>query len=987
VNNPNGLKTILIIDDEEIIRQSFCDQLEDLGYQVMVAENGCVGVEILKNEALDLILTDLRMPEMGGLEVIQQSKEIKPDIPIIVISGAGRIDDAVEALRRGADDYLVKPVNDLAMLQHSIEKTLEKAELRHDNLVYQERLEDLVRDRTSELERANLQMAQVNSRLRSIVIAGSNLSGCFYESTFASRIFKEFAKSMKASGGSIYKVETKGLRLMQTLDPGHALDFIPFPLLSNSVFQKALNHCNPMLIKNIKAEGVFIASGWNGYEDISSLIFSITDSSGSPSYLLSLHNKTKPPFGEQDKEIGSILASFGSETLRVMRAFDSLRASDKRYRMLFDKTNDAIFLVNRENGCFEDANEAATKLSGRTLEELQTLTIRDITQGQYDNEFNVAEEVSQVMGSGPVTFVRPDGSERVARLNSILLNKSTSVDIARDITEEHAMEEQLRRVQKMDAVGQLTGGIAHDFNNILGIVLGNLSLLERRINNDEDALKRVKTIKKSAERAAALTKQLLSFSRKQDARLSIVDANQVITGMDNLIARSLTPEIEIEYVSTEEIWSIEVDSGGLEDVLLNLVINARDAMPKGGKLTIETCNFICDERCRVQYTDVEPGDYVQLVVSDTGEGMSSKVQEHIFEPFFTTKAQGKGTGLGLAMVFGFVKRSHGHVKVSSEQGYGTTFKLFFPRTEGKGKLTNSSSVPLIDIPTGNETILVVDDEEDLLEMAKDSLGELGYNVLIAGNGEKALEQLEKNADIKLLFSDVVMPGGINGYELSEQANSRWPEIKILLSSGFTGNLIAESCPHKIDFDLISKPYSLSNLAQRVRLLLGNIDVTTIQKSGQKGVDSLVIKHNAKEGSVSPGFDWEGISNIGIQSVDDDHKQLLLLCNRSQSLVNENEPPSNMLRIHDELAEYIRDHFSREESVMEACNYPDLENHKQVHIIMMRKLSEMRRQITLDQISPDALFNFIKDWWIDHIRTMDLDMANYCCNKHGQTNQN
>lgn len=824
MNKINDLITVLVIDDEKIIRQSFCDQLEDLGYRVMTAENGRAGIELLHSAHLDLILTDLRMPEIDGLEFIRHCKESDPDIPIIVISGVGRISDAVEALRRGADDYLIKPVNDLAMLEHRVDKALEKASLLRENRAYQAHLEELVDERTRELEQANLQMSQFNRRLRKIVESGSDLLCCFDEQTFGSRLLEQFANNMAVTGGSLYLVEGEGLRLVHSLDPGHCAAFLSFPLAPSSVFKQVLTSSKSLLIRNIKEADSIKSSGWRGYSDVSLLAFPIPDILGNAIGIVALHSKDPPPFVEQDQEIGSLLAAYGSETLRAVKAFESLRDSDTRYRTLFDKTNDAIFLVNRLSGRFEDANEAASRLTGRPVNELKTLTIGDVTLTEPDNLLEAADESNLTRDLGIVTYARPDESRRIARLNSVLLDREAVVVIARDITEEQGMEEQMRRVHKMDAVGQLTGGIAHDFNNILAIVLGNLNLLERQISNDDAMLKRVLTIKKSAERAVALTKRLLSFSRKQTAQVAVTNVNNIIDAMKNLIARSLTPEIEIAYSLAGELWVTAIDSGDLEDALLNLVINARDAMSGGGKVVLATCNKTFDRRSAADKPGIEPGDYVQLTVSDTGEGMTAKIQQHIFEPFFTTKEPGKGTGLGLSMVFGFVKRSGGHIKVYSQPGDGATFRLYFPRVKGEQPLHVQPISVLEQLPGGTATILVVDDEAGLLDIAKESLQTLGYRVVTAGNGPQALELLAKEPQIKLLFSDVVMPGGINGYELAALATKGWPGIKVLLTSGFTGRAAVDDRLDPLRINLLRKPYSLSTLAQRIHLLLCQSDI-------------------------------------------------------------------------------------------------------------------------------------------------------------------
>lgn len=289
--------------------------------------------------------------------------------------------------------------------------------------------------------------------------------------------------------------------------------------------------------------------------------------------------------------------------------------------------------------------------------------------------------------------------------------------------------------------------------------------------------------------------------------------------MDSLITRSVTPEVEVAHYLADDLWLTEIDSGDFEDALVNLILNARDAMPESGRLNIETSNEILDADYCAKNPGVSPGEYVQLALSDTGSGIAADIIDRIFEPFFSTKPQGKGTGLGLSMVFGFAQRSKGHIKVYSEVGIGTTVRLYLPRTRG---MADEMKLPVdekIRLPQGHETILVVDDEEGLVELAEANLQELGYSVITANSGREALERFEKSNNIHLLFSDVVMPGGMNGYELAERATASQPKLKVLLTSGFTSKTVARNGQAHFQADLLPKPYSRADLAIRVRHML------------------------------------------------------------------------------------------------------------------------------------------------------------------------
>ncbi len=394
-----------------------------------------------------------------------------------------------------------------------------------------------------------------------------------------------------------------------------------------------------------------------------------------------------------------------------------------------------------------------------------------------------------------------------------------STTIASEMAGREQAEKAQRRSQKMDAIGQLTGGIAHDFNNILGIILGNLELLEDLAGKDKKLHERIRVIEKAAMRAATLTRQLLSFSRSEATRISTVNINLAISEMTEIVTRSLTPEIEVKYITAEDLWLTEIDNGDFCDALLNLCINARDSITGHGSLTIETRNINIDEDFCKQTPGISPGQYIELAVGDTGEGIPHELKDRIFEPFFTTKDQGKGTGLGLAMVYAFVNRSHGYIKCDSEVGIGTTFRIYLPKKDGKQSIDSPDSKQLETTPHGNETILVVDDEKYLRELAKKTLESRGYRVLTAGDGNQALQQLATHPEIDLLFSDIVMPNGINGYDLAEKVIAIRSDIKVLFTSGFAEKAEYHDKHMRFNTSMLNKPYRQVDLVKQVRATL------------------------------------------------------------------------------------------------------------------------------------------------------------------------
>jgi signal transduction histidine kinase len=380
-------------------------------------------------------------------------------------------------------------------------------------------------------------------------------------------------------------------------------------------------------------------------------------------------------------------------------------------------------------------------------------------------------------------------------------------------------EDHLRQVQKMEAIGQLTGGIAHDFNNMLGVISGSLDLAGRHIKKGNFAIERfMESASKAADRAAALTHRLLAFARQQPLAPQPLDANKMITTMSDLLRSTLGEHISIETVSAAGLWRVKADALQLENAILNIAINARDAMGEGGRLTIETANAYLDEAYCRQHGEVTPGQYVMVAISDTGMGMKPEIAARVFEPFFTTKPEGVGTGLGLSQVYGFVKQSRGHIKIYSELGDGTTVKIYLPRLMSE---TQESPVVLASpLPraSGTETILVVEDDPLMRRMTTEALRELGYAVIACEKAVDALNILDQNDDIALLFTDVVMPE-MNGKRLADEAQRRRPTLKVIFTTGYTQNAVVHGGVLDPGVHFLAKPFTLDQLAAKVRGLL------------------------------------------------------------------------------------------------------------------------------------------------------------------------
>jgi PAS domain S-box-containing protein len=392
--------------------------------------------------------------------------------------------------------------------------------------------------------------------------------------------------------------------------------------------------------------------------------------------------------------------------------------------------------------------------------------------------------------------------------------------IGRDMTEHLNLERQLRQAQKMEAIGQLTGGIAHDFNNILAVIIGMAELTAVGVAGDAKLSAMVKQIDEAAERGAQLVQRMLAFARKQPLEARVLDVNEVVKRAAAMLERTLGKHITLQTCLAEDVWPAFVDAAQLEDAIVNLAVNARDAMPKGGLLVLETSNVHLDESYAAGHADVSAGNYAAVVVTDSGTGMPPEVIERAFEPFFTTKAVGRGTGLGLSMVYGFVKQSAGHVKIYSEIGHGTSIKMYFPKAAQKAaSVSPPRPIPERTLPSGRETILVVEDDATVRSMAVTTLEGLGYQVHHAPDGKSALDILNGGEHIDLLFTDMIMPNGVSGQDLVEAGRQLRPNMKALLTSGYSEHFVTTRSNGNRGVRLLGKPYRREKLATAVRSVL------------------------------------------------------------------------------------------------------------------------------------------------------------------------
>jgi PAS domain S-box-containing protein len=506
-----------------------------------------------------------------------------------------------------------------------------------------------------------------------------------------------------------------------------------------------------------------------------------------------------------------------------------LEESERRFGLLIEAVTDyAIFMLDPD-GVVASWNRGAERIKGYAPQEIigRHFSTFYTDTDRIRNVPGVALETARRVGRYEAEGwrLRQDGSRFWA---SVVVSAMRDADgvllgfgkVTRDLTERRATEERLRQAQKMEAIGQLTGGIAHDFNNLLTVIGGDVETLRRRLPATADpALHRLaSSALRGAERATILTHRLLAFARRQPLEPRPVVVNTAITGLSEMLRRTLPEDIAIETVLTGGVWTVFADPTELENSLLNLAVNARDAMPDGGKLTIESANVTLDD-ADAATAEVPPGQYAGIFVGDTGSGMAPDIVARVFEPFFTTKETGQGTGLGLSQVYGFIRQSGGHVRVYSEVGAGTTVKLYLPRHIPPAAAAAASAPAVAAPPGGNETLLVVEDDPDVRAFAVEVLEDLGYRVAAAADGAAGLRLLDATPDVALLFTDVGLPGGMNGRQLADAARQRRPTLKVLFTSGYARDAIVHHGRLDPGVELLAKPFSFATLAARVRRML------------------------------------------------------------------------------------------------------------------------------------------------------------------------
>jgi len=721
--------------------------------------------EALRTFAPDIILTDHSLPTFGAADALRIALLEAPDTPVIVVTGSLDEETAAEYIKAGAADYVVK--HHLERVGPAVVRAL-----------------DLRRART-EQARAEEARRQGEERFRALIEHGAD------------------AVALVAPDGTLLFASHSIERL---------LGFAPAELVGHPGFERVHPDDAPRLHA---ALGDIIASP--GTPASLELRWRHKDGSWRHIDAVAVDRLAEPA-------VGAIVVNFRDVSER-RTAEAALRESEERYRTLVEGVRDIIFALSPE-GTIASLNPAFETITGLRREEWVGQPFERLV---HPEDLPLALELLGRVVRGelrPASQFRvrtAKGDYRVGEFSATpQLHEGRLVGIlgiGRDVTERVQLEQQLRQAQKMEAVGRLAGGIAHDFNNILTAITGYADLLLEDLGATDPRRQDADEIHKAADRAAGLTRQLLAFSRQQVLQPTVLEVNKLVSDLEKMLRRLLGEDVELGTRLAPTTGRVKADPGQLEQVIMNLAVNARDAMPNGGKLTLETGNVDLDEAYAADHYPGRAGPFVLLAVSDTGIGMSEETQAHMFEPFFTTKEKGKGTGLGLATVYGIIKQSGGFIWVYSEVGHGTTFKLYLPRVEELAERASQPAQAPARAARGTETVLVVEDEAPVRSVARQVLERHGYTVLEAPSAEAALDLATRySGTIHLLLTDVVMPG-LNGRELASRLATLRPDARVIFMSGYTDDAVTRHGVLEPGSTYVQKPFTPDAIARKVREVL------------------------------------------------------------------------------------------------------------------------------------------------------------------------
>lgn len=868
----NRARRIVLADDNADMRDYVSRLLRASGYQVEAVNNGAEALRAARVEIPDLILTDVMMPELDGFGLLRaiRSDDRLASVPVIVLSARAGEEAKVEGLEAGADDYLIKPFAARELIAR-VTANIQMAETRREAMraiVRSEQKMLLSEDRLkAALSTGRVAVFEWNLDSDAVSILGplaevwgltqdeAATAGLSAEAFIArihpddhDRVRKDIANALGNNvpyesdyrvieGDSMRHLLARG-RIGTTEDGQRRISGTLFDITERKAFEEAIESHRQALEEQTNALQILnrAASAISGDLDLERLVQNVVDAAV---------ELTGAEFGAffyntvaKDGQIYSLYALSGAP----LEAFDHFPMP--RVTPLFAPTFAGTKVIRYDDvltaaeygqhppfrgqpkGHLPVRSYLAVPVKSRNGDVIGGLLFghsRPGIFGQLGEEriVGLAAQAAVAIDNARLFKAAEDELQRRREAEAELqaLNSTLEDRVAAEIAERGKAEAALRQAQKMEAVGQLTGGVAHDFNNLLTVIMGGLDTIKRSNPSDHIRIRRAADMALlGAQRAAGLTARLLAFSRRQPLAPKQLDLNALVRDMTDLLHRTLGEHIELEGVLAPRLWMIEADQNQLENALLNLAVNARDAMPDGGKLTIETANTALDENYVAQDAEVKTGQYVVVAVSDTGSGMNKETLSRVFEPFFTTKEVGRGTGLGLSMVYGFVKQSGGHVTIYSEIGQGTTVKLYFPRFHGGEREAEAAIDLSAPAASDGEVILVVEDNHEVRAYSVMILTELGYHVIEVADGDRAMKVLTSDRRVDLLFTDVVLPGK-SGRVIADEAQALRPKLKVLFTTGYSRNAIVHHGRLDPGVQLISKPFTFEQLAQRIRDVL------------------------------------------------------------------------------------------------------------------------------------------------------------------------
>ena len=803
---PGAARRILLVDDDHDFADSLAALLKFEGYEVDVAYSAEMSLETVARGSPQVALVDIRLGHSNGVDLVRELRRLSPNLIAVMITAYATIEATIGALQAGAYDYLCKPFHTDDLLA-TLERCFER-----------QRLEAERWRAVAAMEARNRDLEALNARMTRVLASVHDLSRADTVARAGRTLLAIVIKELTAAGGVFYLGESDVLQRQDGASAGYepALELPPPP---GTLLAEALN---------LRRPAVREASEWRlgltppGVGAVLALpLIDGDDVVG----IIAVHAPAGGRFNKQDVEVAQILASFGAAIMRAARVSERLARSEERLRYVVDNSPSAISLTDLQGlpllnnarflqwfphgvpgpvpavtrgsilpaGAPDALSDQAVIALGRAItREIEVASGTGTPRHLLVTRFPVLDSAGQPIGVGT---------------------------IGTDVTERFLAEERLRHAQRMEAMGQLTGGVAHDFNNLLAVVLGNLRLIEEGSRDCPEMIELIEDALDATRSGVELTRRLLAFGRAQPLHPEVTDIRELVLATSRLLGRTLGEGITIQLTLAPDCWCVRIDRSQLEASLLNLAINARDAIAGSGKLELAVRNVALDPPADLD-PDAMPGRYVILSVADDGVGMTADARQRAIQPFFTTKPVGQGSGLGLSMVYGFVRQSGGFLKIESELGHGTTVSLYLPAIPSLVGETAARETSATAAPTGRgERILLVEDQPQVRLLLKRQLTRLGYSVVDVTDARSALLQLTEMAEVDVLLTDVVLPGEMNGLQLCETALARIPTLGVILTTGYAAEMLADRSGPLAAASILPKPVDPDVLARSLRAAL------------------------------------------------------------------------------------------------------------------------------------------------------------------------